>query len=118
MSEELKSFYINYVSQQQNAHADVLASLAASLALPAGATEEVLVHSHDLYWLKFTLKDSKSPKGDLQVKEVLETSTTPKLRDWQFSFIDFILYNILFDDPKEAAAIKRKVPRFYYNAIT
>jgi len=30
----------------------------------------------------------------------------------------FVLYNILFDDPKEAVAIKRKVPRFCYNAIT
>ena len=28
------------------------------------------------------------------------------------------MYDILPDDPKEAAAIKRKAPRFYYNAIT
>jgi len=28
------------------------------------------------------------------------------------------LYSILPDDPKEAAAIERKAPKFYYNAIT
>jgi len=28
------------------------------------------------------------------------------------------LYDISPDDPKEAAAIRRKVPKFYYNAIT
>jgi len=30
-------------------HADALASLAASLALPAGAIEKVFFYSHDLY---------------------------------------------------------------------
>jgi len=28
------------------------------------------------------------------------------------------LYDILPDDPKEVAAIRRKAPKFYYNAIT
>ena len=49
---------------------------------------------------------------------VLETSTDPKPRDWRFSFIAFVLYDILSDDSKEAAAIKRKAHQFYYNAIT
>ena len=77
MAKEFKNFYISHVPRQQNAHADALASLAASLALLAGETEEVLVHNCDLYYLKFAIEDSKSPKGDLQVKEVLETSTSP-----------------------------------------
>jgi len=58
------------------------------------------------------------PTGDLQVKETLETSAGPELRDWRFSYIDHALYGILPDDPKEAASIRRKAPRFYYNAIT
>jgi len=49
MTEKFKNFYINHVHRQQNAHADALAFLAASLALPAGATEKILVHSRDLY---------------------------------------------------------------------
>ena len=82
MAEEFKNFYTDHVSQQQNVHADVLASLAASLAFPAGATEKVLIHNRDLYYLKFSLKESKLLKGDLQVKEVLETSTCPKPKNW------------------------------------
>ena len=82
MTEKCKSFYIDHVPRQQNAHADALASFLASLALPAGMTEEILVHSHDLNCLKFVLEENKTRKEDLQVKEVIETSTGPELRDW------------------------------------
>jgi len=58
MAERFKNFYINHVPRQQNAHANVLASLAASLALLAGATEKVLVYSHDLYYPRFTFEDN------------------------------------------------------------
>jgi len=99
-------------------HADALASLAASLVLSAGAAEKILVYNHDLYCPKFTFEESQTPKGDLQVEEALETSIGLELRDWRFPFIDFILYDISPDDPKEATVIRRKAPRFYYNAIT
>jgi len=77
-----------------------------------------VISSRDLYCQKFAFEDSKTPKGDLQVKEILETSTGPEPGDWGFPFINFIIYGILPDDPKEAAAIKWKAPWFYYNAIT
>jgi len=99
-------------------YADALASLAALLALPAGATEKVLVYNHDLYCPKFAFEESQTARGDLQVEEVLETSTGTKFRDWRFPFIDFVLYDILPDDLKESATIRRKAPRLYYNAIT
>jgi len=118
MTEKFKNFYIDYVPRQQNVHANVLASLVASLVLPVGATERVLIYSRDLYYSKFTLEDSKTLRGDLQVKEVLETSTSLEPRDWRFSYINFVLYGLLRDDSKEAATIRRKAPRFYYNAIT
>jgi len=88
------------------------------LALSARAEERVLVYSHNLYSCKFTIEDNKTPRGDLQVKYVLETSISLKPRDWRFPYIDFVLYNIFPDDPKEVAAIRKKTPRFYYNAIT
>jgi len=75
MSEKFKSFYIDHVPRQQSAHADALASFTASLAHPTRATEKVLVHNRDLYYQKFTLEDSKTLRGDLQVKEIIETST-------------------------------------------
>ena len=49
MAKRFKNFFIDHVPRQQNAYADVLASLAASLALPTGAAEKVLVYNHDLY---------------------------------------------------------------------
>ena len=91
-------------------------SLAASLALPTGVVERILVYSHDLCCSRFAFEDYQKLTGDRQVKEALETSTSPELRDWQFPYIDYALYDILSDDPKEAAAIKRKAPKFYYNA--
>jgi len=81
MAEKFKNFYIDHVPCQQNTHADTLASLAASLALPAGATMRVLVYIRDLYCRKFVFEDSKTPRGDLQVKEVLEISTSLEPRD-------------------------------------
>ena len=117
MAEKFKNFYIDHVLRQQNAHTDALTSLAASLTLPVGATERVLIYSRDLLCCKSALEDSKTPRRDLQVKEVLEILTCLDPRDWRFSYIDFVLYGILPDDPKEGAVIRRKAPRLYYNAI-
>jgi len=59
MAEKFENFYIDNVLHQQNAHADALTSLAASLALPSGAMERVLVYSRDLYYCNFALEDSR-----------------------------------------------------------
>jgi len=109
MAERFRNFYIDHVPPQQNAHADALASLAASLALPAGAAEKVFVYSHDLYYLRFAFEDNQKLTRDIQVKETLETSAGPELRNCRFPYIDYALYRIFPDDPKEAAAIRRKV---------
>ena len=69
MVEKLRSFNIDHVPRQQNMHVDALASLAASLALPARATEKVLVYGHDLYYPKFAFEESQTLNGDLQVKK-------------------------------------------------
>jgi len=118
MAERFRNFNIDHVPHQQNVHADVLASLAVSLALPTRAAEKVLVYNYDLYYPKLALKSDQIPPGNLLVKETLETSASLELRDWRFPYIDYVLYNILPDDPKEVATITRKAPKFYYNAIT
>jgi len=38
-------------------------------------------------------------------------------RDWQFPLIDYVLYDILPDDPKEAASIRQRSLHFYYDPI-
>ena len=92
--------------------------LAASLALPPGVVEKILVYSHILYCPRVTFANRQKPTGDCQAKEALETSAGPEPWNWRFPYIDCALYDILPNDPKEAAAIKRKVPKFYFNAIT
>jgi len=79
MAEKFRSFYIGHVPRQRNAHADALAFLAASLALPARTTEKVIVYNHDA---KFSFEESQTIRGNLQVEEVMETSTGSELRDW------------------------------------
>ena len=64
MAEGFTSFYIDHVPRRQNAHADALASLAASLALLAGAMEKVFVYSHDLYCPRVALEDYQEPTGN------------------------------------------------------
>lgn len=34
-----------------------------------------------------------------------------------FPFVDYTLYDILLDDPKEAASIRNKEVKFYYDVI-
>ena len=77
MEEKFRNFYIDHVSRQQNAHADALASLVASMALPPGAAEKVLVYTHDLYCPKLVLEDDQTLTGNLQVKEALGTLAGP-----------------------------------------
>jgi len=84
MTERFRNFYIDHVPCQQNVHADALASLAASFALPAGAAEKILVYSYDLYCPRFAFEDHQKLTEDLQVKEALEALealTGPELRD-------------------------------------
>ena len=78
------------------------------MSLPGRATEKVLVHSRDLYNPKFALEDTEIPEGHIYVKDILETSTGSELGNLQFPFINYVLYNILPDDSKEIAAIRRK----------
>jgi len=80
-AEKFENFYIDHVPCQQNEHVDALASLTASLALPVRATEKILVYSRDLYCCKFALENSRIPRGDLQVKEVLEILISLEPRD-------------------------------------
>jgi len=72
MAERFGNFYINHMPRQQNAHADALASLAASLALLAGVVEKILVYSRDLYCPRVTFEDRQKPTGDFKPKKLLK----------------------------------------------
>ena len=95
-----------------------MASLAASLALSPGVVEKILVYNYNMYCPRVTFEDRQKLIGGCQAKEAFEMSVGPEPRDWRFPYIDYALYGILPNDPKEVAAIRRKAPKFYYNAIT
>ena len=78
-------------------------------------TEKVLVASRDLYCPKFSLKEVKDVTS---IREILEIATGLESRDWRFPYIDYVLYDILPDDSKEVATVKRKSTQLYYNAIS
>ena len=104
MANSFDGFYIGHVSRSQNTKADTLAALAAMLALPIDITYHFTVATRHLV----------GPKHVLKTKEVHSISTDFKPRDWRFPLIDYALHGLLLDDPKEAASIRRRSLRFYY----
>ena len=54
-------------------------------------------------------------KHMLRTREVYNISTDLEPRDWRFPFIDYALHGLLPDNPKEAASIRRRSLRFYYD---
>jgi len=84
-----------------------LAVLAAILALPIHTTYHFIVATRHLV----------CPKHVLETNEVHVTSIGFEPRDWWFPLIDYALHDILPDDPKEAASVRRRSLRFYYDPI-
>jgi len=107
MANSFDGFYISHVSQFQNTKVDALAVLAATLALPIDTTYHLTVATRRLV----------CPKQMLETSEVHVTSIGFEPRDWRFSLIDYALHDILLDDPKEAASIRRRSLHFYYDPV-
>src|SRR5436190_4831073 len=114
LAQKFKNFYVEHLPRRQNTHADALASLATSLGLPPGATEKIWIYTHDLF--------CPDPPYEgiplLPSAEALQVAANSINRDWRFPYIDYCLFNILPDDPQEAAAIRRKAIHFYYDAAS
>ena len=90
-----ESFYISHVSYLQNTKTDALATLAATLALPADTSYHLTVAIRHLFCLKYSL----------EISEVHTTSINFEPRDWRFPIIDYALHGILSDDPWEAVSV-------------
>jgi len=56
------------------------------------------------------------PKHMLETNKVHVTSIDFEPRVWHFLLINYALHDILPDDPKEAASIRRRFLRFYYDS--
>ena len=67
------------------------------------------------YHLTVATRHLLCSKHMLRTREVYNISTHLEPRDWLFPLIDYALHGLLPDDPKEAASIRRRSPRFYYD---
>ena len=110
MAEGFANFYINHVPRRQNAHADALASLAASLALPAGAVEKVFIYSHDLYCPRIALEDYQESKRDCQGREVLESQPVWSLETGDFLTLTMSCTASCLRTPKKWLPFEGKPP--------
>ena len=77
------------------------------MALPIDATYHLTVATRHLV----------CPKHVLETSEVHATLLGFEPRDWLFFFIDYVLHDILSDDPKEAASIQRRSLCFHYDVL-
>ena len=97
MAEKFKSIYINHVPRQQNVHADALASIAASLALPTRVTKKVLVHSRDLYCQNSPLKTVRTRKEIFESMRFLRLQQVQKsgIGDSHSSTMSYTVYCLM-----------------------
>ncbi|XP_020249311.1 uncharacterized protein LOC109826702 [Asparagus officinalis] len=111
LAESFEGFYIDYVPHLKNTYADALASFAATLAQPEGATQQITVMSKHLFKSKYAL----------QINVIEDEPTMLEPKDWRFSIIDYVLYGLLPEDIKERKSfidehldyITIPNPRFY-----
>jgi len=107
LANSFDGFYISHMSRLLNTKADALVVLAITLVLPAYTIYHLTVATHHPFY----------PKYGLEVSEVHTTSTNFEQRDWRFPIIDYAFHGILPDDPKEAASVRWRSTRFYYDVV-
>lgn len=94
---------IAYLPRKQNAHADALASLAASFAEFPGSTVEVVVSERRI--LPSLHEREESSLFEIDAISVMEVHVI----DWRQPFIDYLQYGRLPDDPQQRSMIRRRV---------
>lgn len=90
--------------------------MAATLVLPKISSKCITEGCKELFCPKFELEIELNSGSKWETNETHIVRFDFEPRDWQFSYIDYVLYGILLKEPKEAAMIRRKVASFYYNS--
>src|SRR3954464_6236154 len=78
LAQKFKNFYVEHLPRRQNTHANALASLATSLALPPGAIEKIWIYTHDF----FSLAPPYEGMPHLPSAKALQVATDSINRDW------------------------------------
>lgn len=107
LANKFEEFFIDHMPRHENTYADALASLAVTLALPARSPKHITIGSHKLL----------CPQSNIRSKKLTPGWDKFWARDWPFPLIDYVPYDILSEDSKEAGSIRNKATKIYYNAI-
>lgn len=112
-AERFKGFYIDYVSRKDNIHANVLASLIATLMLPAKVGQKILVASRNLYYHKHALEINKIVKENQ--KEEKYTKFQP-IWNSRLAITIHRLCIVWYSSwrSKGSASIRRRAGQFFY----
>ncbi|KAJ8649212.1 hypothetical protein MRB53_002235 [Persea americana] len=102
--------HITQIHSGENIRADALAGLAASMAIQEGEGMQITVCQRRI------LPPLNTHQAVVECHRVVGSRISilkPPIGDWRDLFIDYIMFGILPEDPKEWVSIQRRAPNFH-----
>ncbi|XXG42081.1 hypothetical protein AAC387_Pa01g2429 [Persea americana] len=102
--------HITHIRRGENIRADALAGLAASMVIQEGEDMQITVCQ------KTILPPVNTHQAVAECHQVVGSQISilrPPSGDWRDPFIDYIMFEILPEDPKERVSIQRRAPNFH-----
>ena len=102
--------HITHIRRGENIRADALAGLAASMATQEGENMQITVCQRRI------LPPLNTHQAVAECHRVVGGRISilkPPIGDWRDPFIDYIMFGILPEDPKERVSIQRRAPNFH-----
>ncbi|KAJ8621804.1 hypothetical protein MRB53_030333 [Persea americana] len=102
--------HITHIRRGENIRVDALARLAASIAIQEGENMQITVCQRRI------LPPINTHQAIAECHQVVGSRISilkPPISDWRDPFIDYIMFGILPEDPKEWVSIQRRAPNFY-----
>ena len=110
MAEWFINFYIDHVPCQQNTHADTLASLAASLALPVGVVEKILVTARTCVVQESILRITRGRQEIVKSKKLLSRQLAQSLETGDSLTLIMSCTASCLRTPKKQLLLEGKLP--------
>ncbi|XXG62733.1 hypothetical protein AAC387_Pa05g1046 [Persea americana] len=102
--------HITHIRRGENIHADALAGLATSMAIEEGENMQITVFQRRI------LPPLNTHQAIAECHQVVGSWISifkPSIGNWRDPFIDYIMFGILPEDPKERVSIQRRAPNFH-----
>ena len=102
--------HITHIRRGENIRANALVGLAASMTIQEGENMQITVCQRRI------LPPLNTHQAVVECHRVVGGRISilkPLLGDWRDPFIDYIMFGILPEDPKERVSIQRRAPNFH-----